>query len=127
MAIRMLPFAALVFLVGCSTLHTDDPNAAMVGAWIGANPANHQLAHDVLRDHGVEAKLDHRGVAVKPEDVSAACRALLVDGRMKNSGLMLMVIAAAGTGRQTANGIEAMVLVPPPNDETDSAVETPEP
>jgi hypothetical protein len=92
-----------------------------VGVWIGSEPAKHRLVADVLREHGIDAAADAKGVRVADEQLEKAIEVLLEDKRLRGSGLMLYALVLAGTGRATPDGYEVAMpktsdapIMPPP-------------
>jgi hypothetical protein len=112
MRLALLLLMSIIVVGGCSSVHSGGDQPLTIGFWVGADQAKHQLVHDVLRDHGVPATLDQAGVHVEDQDSTKARNVLLHDERLRGSGLMLMVIAFAGTGHATAEGYEVAILAP---------------
>lgn len=109
---HILVYVSLMsFSAGCTTVSTDAEGSPILGGWIGAQPRNHSLVVDVLRDHGLHPTLDERrGVIIREDEQAEAYRVLLTDHRMQEANLMLFAMVRAGTGRNTDDGVLAPVL-----------------
>jgi len=116
---RLTTIAALLVLGlgGCQTLHTDTREDSMpVAMWFNfatldkdgrtvTPPPGEQVA-DALMRAGIAATVDESGLHVEPADEERAREVLLTDRHLVNSGILVMIMVPAGSGRRTANGIE---------------------
>ena len=116
---RLTSIAMLIVvgITGCRTLHTDQREDSIpVAMWFGlatvdkdgrnVTPPRDELVIAALKTAGIPATVDESGLHVAPADEERAREALLMDRRLADSGVIVMVAVPAGTGRKTANGIE---------------------
>lgn len=99
-------------LLGCQTVHTNADGEPTIAIWFSGSPENQKLVCDVLRDHGLHAVVDNKGVSVADAESQQAREVLLTDQRLKDSGVLLFEMVVAGTGRKTNDGIMARVIMP---------------
>ncbi|MFT3787732.1 MAG: hypothetical protein QM770_16440 [Tepidisphaeraceae bacterium] len=117
-------FLSLLSSAGCRTLHTIEAreNSVPVAMWAGlaavdkdgrkVTPAPDELIVDALKRVGIAATVDKSGLHVASTDEDRAREALLTDRRLTDSGVLVMVLVPAGTGRRTATGVEFTVEPP---------------
>jgi hypothetical protein len=116
---------AIWVLVGCRTVHSTREQTVPVAIWLpvvtlkehedGATRATDDAIVKVLREKGLHPVIDDAGVAVGAEEEHIARQVLLLDKRLIDSGVYVLLAVPAGSARQTANGIEvtAAALAPP--------------
>jgi len=107
----------LTVFAGCKTVHTGDAanQKTSVAMWSDflavkkdgeTKPAPPELIVDSLKKVGIVATIDDAGLHIAPEDADRAIRALLMDARLKDSGILVWIPVEAGTGRETPATIE---------------------
>jgi hypothetical protein len=113
---------AAIALCGCQTVHTADDEGVPVAIWastvllpLQGDPApaeTHEKVSRVLLDHGLHPTLDANGISVPEAEETGAREALLTDRRLAGSGVEVVLIIPAGTGRKMSSGFAVPVVAP---------------
>ena len=109
-------------LAGCQMVHTSQPDGVPVAIWVSTTlidlkgqppPAEvHETVTRVLRDRGLHPAVDDAGLCVPAAEETRAREALLTDRRLAGSGVEVLLIIPAGTGRRTPTGFDVPAVAP---------------
>jgi hypothetical protein len=115
----------LAAATGCQTVHAEEDRMP-VAFWTSTMierpqeraepraPDTRDKVAAVLRDKGLHATVDHRGIFVPQDEHARAREVLLMDKRLVNSDVFVLLAVPAGTGRAVEGGFQIPTLSPHP-------------
>ena len=119
----LLALTVLLGLASCKTVHTDQKDGVPIALWFGdavapadadSTSRSMDVVVKVLRKHGLHPSGDEHGVSVPDNEERRARDVLLTDGQLAESGVFVVLLVPAGSGRRTAEGFEVPAVGPNP-------------
>jgi len=117
----IVTLAALI-LLGCQSVHTPSGNSIPVALWHSVVCADAQDQREApeprdkvaraLKEAGLHATVDDKGVSVADDESRRAREVLLTDKRLAKTQILVFLAIPAGTGRKTAAGFEVPAVAP---------------
>ncbi len=109
-------------LAGCQSVHTPREDGLPVAFWPSMmlvdrqgeveGPRLRETVARVLKEAGLHATVDERGVSVPEVEERRAHEVLLTDGRLAGSDVIVLLALPAGSARRTEAGFELSTLAP---------------
>lgn len=117
---RMLFFVIhLLATVGCQSVHTSGDQCVPIAMWTllesgddgtaASTPHTRDRVASILRESGLHAIVDESGIQIQADEVQHAREVLLLDPRLADSGVVVLIAVPAGSGRRTGTGLEIPV------------------